>query len=319
MKRSLWLTWVVLLVLLTACSGEPTQPSGAAASPSDEIFQMALPRLVVDLDENGVPSIMGINPLFLKAVGVDVSGFSAPPELVKTMQQAGVQHIELAAVGDRLVILVNGKPMPQLGFSEGSLQRALDLASLFGVQNTESIAKLVPWVTRLGLNVVLRFPRGEAAEIPLSKPGTAKELTISPVTDAPSLVTKFEVKFDQDGTPGILGFTANDLTQLTGADIGGLAPETLGKLQAGNVQHLEVRNKPNGLHLYVNGQPLPTLTWDTQLLKNLVEVYGQLQPDGAFKPLVDALLPTLDRADIGIMLHFPVAAGAEAIPVKMHE
>ncbi len=319
MKRTFWLTLVVLLAFLTACSGEPTQPSGAAATPSGEVFQIALPRLVVDVDESGVPSIIGINPLFLKAVGVDVSSFAVPPDLVNTMTKAGIQHIELAAVGDRLVILVNGKPMPQLGFSQGSMQRALDLAAAFNVQNTDTIAKLVPWVTRLGLNVVLRFPRGDAAEIPLSKPGTAKALTISPITDPASLITKFEVTFDQAGQPGILGVTTQDLANLTGAGIGGLAPATVAQLQAGNIQHLEIRNKPDGLHLYANGEPLPTLAWDSQLLANMVEVYGQLQPEGAFKPLVDAFLPTLDRADVGIMLHFPPAAGAAAIPVQMHD
>lgn len=318
MKRNLWLTLIILLVVLTACNGEPTLPTDTSTG-SGEIFQIALPRLVIDLDQNGVPSLMGINPLFLKALGVDVSGFAVPPDLVNTMTKAGIQHIELAAVGDRLVILVNGKPMPQLGFSEGSMQRALDLAAVFNVQNTDTIGKLLPWVTRLGLNVVLRFPRDGATEIPLSTPGAAKALKISPITDPASLITKFEVKFDQDGTPGILGVTAHDLANLTGASIGGLAPETLAKLQASKIQHLEVRNKPSGLHLYVNGEPLPMLIWDSQLLANLVAVYGQLQPNGALKPLVDAFLPTMDRADIGILLHFPVAPGAQAIPAKMHE
>lgn len=318
MKRNLWLTLIILLVVLTACKGEPTLPTDTSTG-SGEIFQIALPRLVIDLDQNGVPSLMGINPLFLKALGVDVSGFAVPLDLVNTMTKAGIQHIELAAVGDRLVILVNGKPMPQLGFSEGSMQRALDLAAVFNVQNTDTIGKLLPWVTRLGLNVVLRFPRDGATEIPLSTPGAAKALKISPITDPASLITKFEVKFDQDGTPGILGVTAHDLANLTGASIGGLAPETLAKLQASKIQHLEVRNKPSGLHLYVNGEPLPMLIWDSQLLANLVAVYGQLQPNGALKPLVDAFLPTMDRADIGILLHFPVAPGAQAIPAKMHE
>ncbi len=172
-----------------------------------------------------MPSTIGINPLFLKAVGVDVSSFAVPPDLVNTMMKAGIQHIELAAVGDRLVILVNGKPMPQLGFSEGSMQRALDLAAVFNVQNTDAIGKLLPWVTRLGLNVVLRFPQATRPRSPISKPGTAKALTISPITDPASLITKFEVTFDQAGQPGILGVTTQDLASLTGAAIGGLAPK----------------------------------------------------------------------------------------------
>jgi hypothetical protein len=282
--------------------------------------QIALPRLVIDLDRDGVPSLMGINPLFLKAFNMDVSSFAVPADTVNMMMKANIQHIELASVGDRLVIMVNGKPMPQLGWNEASLQRALALAGVFDVQNTATISKLMPWVTRLGLNIIVRFPRDGAAEIPLSTPGAAKDLTISPLADPPSLITKFEVKFDQDGTAGILGVTTRDLAELLGgASIGGLDQQTLLKLQSGNIQHLEIRNKPDGLHLYTNGEPLPTLVWDTQLLTNLVEVYGQLDPQGALKPLIDALVPTMDRADVGILLHFPLAPGAQAIPAQMHD
>ncbi len=320
MKRPPWLTLIILLILVTSCSGQPTMPADTPATGTGEVFQIALPRLVIDLDRDGVPSVLGISPTLLKAFNMDVSGFALPPETVKTMMEANIQHIELASVGDRLVIMVNGKPMPQLGWSETSLQKALDLAAVFDVQNTETIGKLLPWVTRLGLNIIVRFPRDGAAEIPFSEPGTAKNLVISPLTDPPSLITKFEIRFDADGTAGILGVTTRDLASLLGgASIGGLDPQILLKLQNGNIQHLEVRNKPDGLHLYTNGEPLPTLIWDTQLLANLVEVYGQLDPQGALKPLIDALVPTMDRADIGILLHFPLPAGAQAIPAQMHD
>ncbi len=319
MRIKLWLSLLSVLILLTACVGEATLPSGAATTAAGEIFQIALPRLVVDIDRDGMPSVLGISPLVLKALNVDVSGFAFPPATVETMMRAGIQHIELASIGDRLVVLVNGKPMPQLGWSEESMQRALALARVFDVQNTETIAKLLPWVTRLGLNVVIRFPRDGAAEIPISSPGTVRTLSIRPHTDPPSMIVKFEVTFDQRGVPGILGVTAEDLAKLGLIDLGRLAPETLLKLQGGNVQHLEIRNKPDGLHLYFNGEPLPKLIWDSQWLANVVEVYGQLEPQGALKPLVDALLPTLDRADIGILLHFPLAPGAQPIPSKMHE
>jgi len=322
MKQTLWLTLIVVLVVLTACSGQPTQPAGPPTTATGEIFQIALPRLVIDFDQQGVPSLLGISPLFLQAFGVDVSGFAVPQDTVKTMMEANVQHVELAAVGDRLVILVNGKPMPHLGFNEAGLQRAIYLANVFDLldaQTTESVAKLMPWVTRLGLNVAVRFPRDGTAEIPLSQPGTAKATSISPHTDPPSLIVKFEVKIDQAGVPGILGVTTNDLAQLGITGLGRLAPGTLAKVQNSNVQHLQVRNKPDGLHLYINAEPLPMLIWDTELLTNLVEVYGQLDPQGAFKPLVDVLLPTMDRADIGILLHFPLAPGAQPITAKMYD
>lgn len=320
MKRTLSLTLIVVLVLLAACSGRPTQPSGAAETPSGEIFQIALPRLIVDLDRNGVPSVLGISPLMLSALGVDVAGLAVPPDTVDALVKAGIQHIELASVGDRLGILVNGKPMPQLGWTEASMKQALNLAEAFGLQGADTIGKLLPWVTRLGLDVVIRFPRDGAAEIPVGAAGAIKSLTLSPLSDLPSWVSKLEVKFDPAGTPAILGVSARDLAAFGLKDVNiALAPEFLTKLQGGNIQHLELRSKADGLRLYANGEPLPTLFWDSQLLANLVEVYGLLQPQDTFKPLVDVLGPTLDRADIGILLHFPLASGEQPIPAKMHD
>jgi hypothetical protein len=101
--------------------------------------------------------------------------------------------------------------------------------------------------------------------------------------------------------------------------IGGLSPDMIAKLQAGNIQNMELRMKTDGLHIYVNGEPLPLVLWDSALLKNVVDVYSQLSPDAALLPVIQAFLPYLDRADVGILLHFPVAAGQEPIPAKMHE
>ena len=70
----------------------------------------------------------------------------------------------------------------------------------------ELYKKLLPLVTRLGLNIVLRFPTEPgAAEIPLSGARTAKKTTIAPTTEAASLITKFEIKFDENGVPSIMG------------------------------------------------------------------------------------------------------------------
>lgn len=318
MKRMRWFPLILVVMLLAACSGQTAQIPTAPASPSGEVFQIALPRLIIDFDSDGVPSVMGISPLFLKALGVDVAGLKVPAATIDTLRQAGVQHIEVAAVGDRLVFFVNGAPMPELGWDEASLQRALDLARVFDVQNVDLISKLMPWVTRLGLDVVLRFPH-DGAEIALTEPGAAKQVSLTPHTDPAAVIIKFEVRFDEEGVPAVLGLSTRDLATLGVTGMSSLAPEMLGKLQAHNVQHLELRTKPDGVHIYSNGEPLPTIMWDSQLLANLVDVWGKVAPTSAFWPVVQALFPTLDRADVGILVHFPVAAGQTPISVKMHE
>jgi hypothetical protein len=236
------------------------------------------------------------------------------------MTKAGIQHIEIASVGDRLVFFVNGKPMPHLGWSEDSLNRALDLAGKLGVQNAGTISKLLPMVTRLGLDIVLRFPLQEGAtEIPMTELGAAKNLKVSPTTDPASAIIKTEVKFDENGQPGIMGLSAKDLQAMGVAGLPGLSPDTLQKLQGGNIQNLELRTKPDGAYIYANGQPLPKLIWDSQLLANLVEVYAKLSADAPLLPLIQSLVPYMDRADVGVLLHFPLAAGAAPIPTEMHD
>jgi len=319
MLRKSWVLLLILILLLAAC-GKPVPPPEPSTSPGGEVFQVALPRLVIDVDNQGNPSVLGLGPAVLKGLGVDLAGMQVPVSTVEQMTKANVQNIEIASVGDRLVFLVNGKPMPHLGWNANSLQQGLNLLDVLGVQNAALYKKLLPLVTRLGLNIVLRFPtQSGTAEIPLSEPGTAKNTTITPTTEAASLIAKFEVKFDENGVPGIMGLSGNDLAAAGAGAIGGLSPDMIAKLQAGNIQNMELRMKPDGLHIYVNGEPLPLVMWDSALLKNVVDVYSQLSPDAALLPVIQAFLPYLDRADVGILLHFPVAAGKEPIPAKMHE
>jgi hypothetical protein len=319
MLRKSWVLFLILALVLVGC-GKPVEPPEPSTTPSGEVFQIALPRIVIDVDKDGNPNVLGLSPAVLKGLGVDLAGMQVPVSTVEQMTKGNVQHIEIASVGDRLVFLVNGKPMPHVGWNANSLQQGRDLADVLGVQNAALYKKLLPLVTRLGLNIALRFPTADGqAEIPLSDPGTAKKTTITPTTEAASLIAKFEVKFDENGVPGIMGVSGNDLAALGMGAIGGLSPDMIAKLQAGNIQNMELRMKPDGLHVYVNGEPLPLVIWDSALLKNVVDVYAQLSPDAALLPVVQMFLPYLDRADVGILMHFPVAAGKEVLPAKMHE
>ncbi len=318
MKRTSWVSLLLLVVLLAACGGPAVQPSTGATRGGEGVFQIALPRLVIDVDSQGNPSIMNMSPALLKAFGVDTSGFQVPPQLVETLTKADIQHIEIASVGDRLVLFANGQPLPHLGWTQESLNQALKLATALNVQNAEMLNKLLPLITRLGLDVVLRFPvQSGAAAIPMTEAGAAKSLQVSPSTDAASIIARLEITFDENGAPGLMGLSAQDLMGV--ASLPQLSPDLIQKLQGGNIQHLELRTKPDGTYIYANDAVLPTLIWDTKLLANLVAVYAKVAPDNSLLPLIQNIVPYLDRADVDIMLHFPVAAGAAPLPVKMHE
>jgi hypothetical protein len=319
-SKKLWLIVpiVILMVFVAGCQ-KATEPKTEAKTKTGELFMIALPRLELKIDSEGNPSVLGVSPAALKAVGLDLGGLTFPKETVQKMTDAGIQHIELSFVGDGLGILVNGQPVPQLGWSGESLQSAIDLAGVLGLQNAGLYSKLVPIANRLGLDLVLRFPtQPGAAEIPLAEPGAAGNVTLAPTSDPASAIVKMELKYDENGKPTVMGLGAEDMTALGMSMPGTLPPETIAKLQAGNIQNLELRTKPDGMYIYVNGSPLPNLVWDRNMLTYVAKLYGQADPKNPLLEVVNAVLPNLDRLDIGILMHFPPAAGAEAIPAQMH-
>jgi hypothetical protein len=319
MKHKLSVVLLVLVVILAGCGGQGVEPPTGPTTPGGELFQIALPRLVVDVDAEGNPSILGISPALLASFGVDVSGFQLPAELVQQFTAAGVQHLEVASVGDRIMLFENGKPLPHLGWTQDSLNRMLNLLDTLKVENSATIRRILPIITRLGLDVVIRFPRDPGvAEIPFIDTSTVRSFQPTVTTEPPSAVIKFEVRFNEEGQAGMMGLTADDLAALGMGSMLRLAPETLANFQAGNIQHMEIRTKPDGGYIYVNNEPLPRLIWDTQLLANAVDLYARLSPEADLLPLVQQIAPYLDRADLGILLRFPVAAGQAEIPAELH-
>jgi hypothetical protein len=318
MKQRLSVVLLVFVVILAGCGGQGVEPPTGPTTQGGELFQIALPRLVVDVDAEGNPSILGISPALLSTFGVDVAGFKLPPELVEQFMAAGVQHLEVASVGDRIMLFENGKPLPHLGWTQDSLNRMLNLLDTLQVENSATIRRILPIITRLGLDVVLRFPRADgAAEIPFVDTSTVRSFQPTVTTDPPSAVVKFEVRFNEQGQAGMMGLTADDLAALGMGNMVRLSPETLENFRAGNVQHVEIRTKPDGAYIYVNNEPLPRLIWDTQLLANAVDLYARMSPDAQLLPLVEQIAPYLDRADLGILLRFP-PTGQSEIPVELH-
>ena len=276
MKQRLLLLLVVFAVVLAGCGGQGVEPATGPTTSTGELFQIALPRLVIDVDAEGNPSILGISPALLSAFRVDVSGFRLPKTLVDQFASAGVQHLEIASVGDRLMFFVDSEPLPHLGWTPDSLNRLLATMQTLQVPNSDTIARILPIVTRLGLDVVLRFPRpAGAAEIPFIDTETVRSFQPTVTTDPASAIIKFEVRFNEQGQPGIMGLTADDLAALGMGSTGGLSPELLSNLQKGDIQHAEIRTKPDGAYVYVNNEPLPRVIWDTELLSNAVKLYAR--------------------------------------------
>ena len=215
MKKSVWVLLLVATLVLAAC-GPAMKPATGPETDTGEVFMIALPRIVINFDADGNPSVLGLNLADVgKYTGMSMAGFQLNKFYIDWMTAANVQHVELRQTGNGIVLFVNGKAMPHIGWSDASLQQATDLAGLFNVQNTEMIRKFLPIVRRLGIDVVLTFPRAEGvAEIPLIDPEAAVNTVAQASTEPASAVVQFEVKYDENGVPGILGITAADLAAM---------------------------------------------------------------------------------------------------------
>ncbi len=321
MRKSLWVFLVVAAVVLSAC-GPAMPPSTSPKTQSGEIFMLALPRLDIAFDKAGNPTMLGMKLSDVGAMmGQDFSYVRLDPFYVSWMTNANIQHIEMRQTGDGLALLVNGKPMPHIAWNDDSLNRALDLAALFAPGSEalfNVIRKFLPVISRLGLDVVVRFPlQPGAKEVTLADPSVAMA-KVNPTKDPASIVLKFEVRYDAQGVPAILGISGYDLAAMGLPVPVAIDPSVLKNLQDKNVQLLELRTKPEGMFIYLNGSELPSLAWDKQLLKSAAEVYAQMNPGSPAIPFVNQIAPVLDTLDIGVMTRLPLAPGATQIPGEMH-
>jgi hypothetical protein len=308
MSRWTWTALLVVAVLLVGCGAAATsQPAGQATG--SEPFMLALPRIVVNVDDAGNLSFLGLSAA---TFGMDVK---LPKSLVDTLVSGNVQHVEVRIIGSGLILFANGKPLPHIGWDDQALAQTADLAQVFTGQDVSTIKKLLPIVRRLGLDVALRLPKKPgAADIPMISMEEGGKVVAQPSGGPATAVVKMDVKIDDQGQPSILDLTAQDLAQLGMAMPAVLDGDTLKRIQAANIQHAYVRSQPGVLNLYANGKPLLHLIWDSRMLANAAELFGQLQPDSPYREVAKMILPGLEQADIDVLVYLPKAAGAQAVP-----
>lgn len=104
-----------------------------------------------------------------------------------------------------------------------------------------------------------------------------------------------------DGSAKVLGF-----------NIGPVVPQPLiQQLQAGDVQKLELRAGSNGLHVYMNGEDLPYVDWDSASMTQLQDVLRNA-PNIPYNAMLARYLPWVRRVGLGATILIPPAEGASA-------
>jgi len=310
-KRFLFSFLILMLFvsMLAACSGEPVPLTDTNAD-----FVLALPRLVVNIDSNGMPTVAGISPQLLALLGVDVSQFAMDPAYVEWFTQANVQHIELVQKDDGIYVFVNGVLMPHLGWSEDELDNLADTLTKLNVIKPEfqSVLNLViPIIEHTGLDVVLTFPKQPTAEaIPLRDVNEPIQAPTKAEAESSVAIVKARVTFDENGVPSILGVSTKELSDagLAGFRSVGLSPETIKSMQDAGIQKITAKTTPEGLIFWINDEQLPYLVWSNDYLNSAADLYAQLYFMPGYeqqRDLIKALLPLLARVDGEVTLEFP--------------
>ena len=326
MRKSVFLLMLVASLVIAACASPAMMPSQTEPTETGEVFTVALPRIVLTANESGQLGVEGV-PLDL--LGLSGALPAVDGNFVAAMQQANIQHLELRHTGDGLAVIVNGMPLPHVAWGDESFKAIGDLLYVLGPQigvDGEAMQKLLtqlaPIVERLGLSIAVKFPSAAGApEVPFATDEVA--LAAPEVVEAPpSAVAKFEVKYDDQGVPSIMGISARDIAALTGNNQLALAmsPEVIQRAQDSNIQSLQVSTTPAGLEVYINGVATPKIVWDQGMLGNAIDLWAQLNPAAAgYAPMIKQLAPFLTNTSLSILLHFPTAEGVAVIPVHMRQ
>lgn len=316
---------LVVAIILAACGSSPTQVAEQEGG-----FLLALPRITIDVDATGTPSIAGLSPEQVKAMTfgqVDLTGMKFPKEYVDWFTTAGLQNIELVHKDDGMFVFVNGNAMPHVGWSGESLSRVSDVASSLGLLDARTarlIKIMIPFAQRLGIDVAVRFPVKEGTDaLPLRDTSAPIAAAVNEAEE-PMAQVHADVTYDDSGVPSILAVSTRDLEEAFGMSMRQveLAPSVLDTLKAANVQHMTIMSQPDGLHIFVNGDALPSFVWGDDYLTNAANLYGQLYNPEIYgsqyqtmQQAMAVILPMLNNLDAQVVLRFPKAEDADEIPL----
>ncbi len=309
----------VLAIVLAGCSG------GAPMAPTNSDFFIAFPRIVIEFDQDGSPTVAGI-PASMLAGLVDTSTMKLDAGTIATLQSGDIQHIEVLHKDDGLFIFVNSKLLPHLGWSAQSfdtLGKTIESLGMLDASMAKIVKMALPIVTNLGVSVVVKFPiKSGGAAVAVRDINTPVDMPAnSPVT--PGLIVRLTVRFDEQGAASIANISTRDLAAVfgdTGFDFTQLElpPETIQGLQAANFQHIMLQVGSDGITIFVNSEPLPNIAWSDPQLQNTAELANAFLADDMYKDVrtvVSTMLPQLRMVDAEIIITFPVAANQQAIPL----
>lgn len=316
-----WL--VALMVLALTVSGCGTRPSTTdlvqrATSQAMEVVvrylpRIGLPRITVAYDETGATSVFGVKTSTLsRFLPVDLRPLELSPATVRRLTESGIQHVELELSNAGAFVYVNGKALPYLAWNEESLAYAGELLDRLDLTRYDTtIAKAVPLLARIGIDVVATFPTPPGAIAVPVRDRRDRALALATTVPEPTATVQMTVEYSADGVPSVAGISSRELSQLLRANLRGveLSPATMARLRKAGVEEVAFVTRSDGLHVLVNGREALHLAYTEAHLHNAVELYAQLNREREgieeFATFLHNLVPIVYGADVDVVLKFP--------------
>lgn len=317
--KRFWLAIILLIVIaltLTACGGGGDEGQGIATRAVNAVAQrmprIGLPRITVRYDQSGVPTIFGIRASSLaRILPLDLSFVELPPDTINQLMASNVQHIELETNEAGLFVYLNGNALPYVAWDQDRLNYIGELIDRMDqMQYDETIAKAVPLLGKLGLDVVVTFPLADGAEEIPVRERSQRVLAEGPGPEEPTAVIEAIIVYSAEGVPSIADISTREVGQLLQTDLSAveLPPSTMTLLQQAGIQQALIVSQPDGLHLSVNERELLQVAYNEPHLMNAVDAYAQLMPDEQSQMIAGLLrdaVPIIYGADIDLLVEFP--------------
>ncbi|MCB0126517.1 MAG: hypothetical protein KDE58_29875 [Caldilineaceae bacterium] len=315
MSRNL-LRWSLLLALfavaLTACA--PREGGGeTAAAASDSGLVIDLPAIVIDFDDAGQASIGGAS-----AADLGLGSLSLPADQVAMLTDANIQQVQINESATGLTILVNGQAIPSLTWDADSLATANDALTAYDGDTLGAVAELLPLVNNMGAGVILNFPLAQGAA-PVTAEGNEAATAAAAAQDeflaqaGSAARINLPIHYNTDGTFNVGSLPAETLATSLGLPLDSLTltPDRIERYVGMGMETFSLATDADGIHMSLNGNDLPHISWGDGKLAYGLEVaaqaglLGDSGDSGAMMELIQQLLPIIQTAEVTVHVTFP--------------
>lgn len=313
---------LIALLALTGCGPRAGAVSAADAAADPNALIVDLPAIYLDFGDDGVARVGNMTVSQAGAlIGQSLPNLEVPAGVIQSLQDYNIQTVQLVNQPKGLDILVNGLRVPSLAWDTEVLGNLRTLLDGMGLPLGQA-GNLLPLLGTMSTGIVLRFPVAEGVEAaPLVDPEAAAtaERAQAAIANAGEAMAniQFAVQYAEDGSWTVDGrgeaeweeslpFELDDFT---------LTPEQMSGIAAAGIQQLGLATAPEGITLSLNGEPLPTITWGSGEISNILKllestgVMDQLTGGSAslsgMIPMIEGMLPSIQTSRLNVTVNFP--------------